>query len=126
MAKQPLTIDCGDCVMAGTTACDDCIVSFIVNREPGDAVVVDADEERALRALSDGRPRAALAPPVEVRLSERGYRSALAKLRRSIAPVPVALMPRATMLTSQPSACARSAPTVQFSLPPSVENGSYL
>jgi hypothetical protein len=29
-------------------------VSFIVNREPGDAVIVDADEERALRTLSDG------------------------------------------------------------------------
>ena len=47
------TIDCGDCVMAGTSACDDCVVTFIVNREPGDAVVVDADEERALRALGD-------------------------------------------------------------------------
>ena len=47
--NQPLTIDCGECAMAGTTACDDCVVSFIVNREPGDAVVVDADEERALR-----------------------------------------------------------------------------
>ena len=52
--KQPLTIDCGDCAMAGTTACDDCVVSFIVNREPGDAVIVDADEERALRSLSAG------------------------------------------------------------------------
>jgi hypothetical protein len=52
--NQPLTIDCRDCAMAGTTACDDCIVSFIVNREPGDAVVVDADEERALRSLSAG------------------------------------------------------------------------
>ena len=39
--------------MAGTVACDDCVVSFIVNREPGDAVVVDAAEERALRALGD-------------------------------------------------------------------------
>ena len=47
------TIDCGDCSMAGTEACDDCVVTFIVNREPGDAVVVDADEERALRALGD-------------------------------------------------------------------------
>ena len=54
MANQLLTIDCGDCVMTGTSACDDCIVSFIVNREPGDAVIVDADEERALRSLSDG------------------------------------------------------------------------
>jgi hypothetical protein len=49
-----LTIDCGDCVMAGTSACEDCIVSFIVNREPGDAIVIDAAEERALRTLSDG------------------------------------------------------------------------
>ena len=52
--NQPLTIDCHECAMAGTAACDDCIVSFIVNREPGDAVVVDADEERALRSLSAG------------------------------------------------------------------------
>ena len=41
--REPLTIDCGDCVMAGTSACDDCIVSFIVGREPGDAIVIDAD-----------------------------------------------------------------------------------
>ena len=54
MSKEPLTIDCGACVMAGTSACDDCIVSFIVGREPGDAVVIDAEEERALRTLSDG------------------------------------------------------------------------
>ena len=53
MSKEPLIIDCGDCVMAGTSACDDCIVSFIVGREPGDAVVIDAAEERALRALGD-------------------------------------------------------------------------
>ena len=49
-----LTIDCGECAMAGSAACDDCIVSFIVNRRPGDAVVVDADEERALRSLAIG------------------------------------------------------------------------
>ena len=49
-----LRIDCDECVMAGTTACADCVVSFIVNREPGDALVVDAAEERALRALGDG------------------------------------------------------------------------
>ncbi len=48
------TIDCGDCVMAGTHACDDCVVSFILRREPGEALVVDAEEERALRALQAG------------------------------------------------------------------------
>ena len=54
MENDGLTIDCGDCVMAHTAACDDCIVSFIVGREPGDAVIIDAEEERALRTLSDG------------------------------------------------------------------------
>jgi hypothetical protein len=47
-------IDCDECVMAGTQACEDCIVTFIVEREPGDAVVIDADEERALRTLGEG------------------------------------------------------------------------
>ena len=46
-------IDCGECVMAGTDACEDCVVTFIVERDPGDAVVIDADEERALRALGE-------------------------------------------------------------------------
>ena len=53
MANQALTIDCRDCVMTGTEVCDDCVVTFIVKRDPGDAVVVDVDEERALRSLSE-------------------------------------------------------------------------
>jgi len=48
------TIDCGECAMHDTSACDDCVVSFVLSREPGDALVIDADEERALRALGDG------------------------------------------------------------------------
>ena len=31
--------------------CDDCVVSFIVGRAPEDALVVDADEARAVRLL---------------------------------------------------------------------------
>jgi hypothetical protein len=50
---QPRMIDCAECVMAGTSACDDCVVTFIVGRDPGEAVVVDADAERALRALGE-------------------------------------------------------------------------
>jgi hypothetical protein len=50
---EPTRIDCAECVMAGTAACDDCVVTFIVGREAGEAVVVDADAERALRALGD-------------------------------------------------------------------------
>ena len=38
--------------MATTPACADCVVSFIVQREPGEAVVIDVGEHRALRALS--------------------------------------------------------------------------
>ena len=48
-----LRIDCDQCVMRETSACDDCVVSFIVKREPGDAIVVDVEEQRALRALGE-------------------------------------------------------------------------
>ena len=46
-----MVIDCDECVMQGTSACDDCIVTFLVGREPGEAVVIDVDEERELRLL---------------------------------------------------------------------------
>jgi hypothetical protein len=49
----PLVIDCDQCVMQHSDACDDCVVTFICSREPGDAVVVDVEEFRALRLLSD-------------------------------------------------------------------------
>ena len=51
---EPLRVDCDECVMQGTEVCADCVVTFVVSREPGDALVIDADEERALRALGDG------------------------------------------------------------------------
>lgn len=47
-----MRIDCDECVMQGTTACDECVVTFIVGREPGEAVVIDAAEERAVRLLA--------------------------------------------------------------------------
>jgi hypothetical protein len=47
-----LRIDCDDCAMQGTDCCDDCVVSFICSREPGEAVVVDVSEARAMRALA--------------------------------------------------------------------------
>jgi hypothetical protein len=46
-----LTISCDECAMQGTTACDDCVVTFLCGREPGDAVIIDAAEERAVRML---------------------------------------------------------------------------
>jgi hypothetical protein len=53
-----LRIDCDECVMQGTDACRDCVVTFITEREPGEAIVIDAGEERAVRALA----RAGLVP----------------------------------------------------------------
>lgn len=47
-----MLIDCEDCAMDGTPACDDCVVSFLVKRRPGEAVVIDADERRAVRMLA--------------------------------------------------------------------------
>ncbi len=52
-SPESFTIDCADCTHQGTSVCDDCIVTFIVGREPGDAIVVDADEARAVRLLED-------------------------------------------------------------------------
>ena len=66
-----LTIDCSDCVLAATAACADCLVSFIVDRRPDQAVVMEAEEARAVQLLGAAglvgpirhRPRR----PVEVR-----------------------------------------------------------
>ena len=51
-------ISCDDCAMRATDACDDCVVTFICDREPGDAVVIDVEEARAVRLLE----RAGLVP----------------------------------------------------------------
>jgi hypothetical protein len=48
---EAFTIDCADCRHQDTSVCDDCVVSFIVGRQPEDAVVIDADEARAVRLL---------------------------------------------------------------------------
>lgn len=48
-----VTIECDRCTLQGTSACRGCIVSFVLDRAPGDAVILDADEARALRVLAD-------------------------------------------------------------------------
>jgi len=47
------TIDCDECSMQGTEACADCVVTFLCQREPGDAIVVDLAEYRALELLAE-------------------------------------------------------------------------
>ncbi len=46
-----MTIDCGTCSRQDTSTCDDCVVSFIVNREPEEAVVINVAEFSALKRL---------------------------------------------------------------------------
>ena len=48
-----MEISCDDCLMQRTSACDDCVVTFICGREPDEAVVFDVAEARAVRLLSD-------------------------------------------------------------------------
>lgn len=47
-----LTISCDDCAAQDTEACADCVVTFICGRQPDDAVIIDADEARAVRLLA--------------------------------------------------------------------------
>lgn len=54
MGESSLYISCDECVMEGTSACADCVVTFLCEREPGDAVVIDVAEVRALRLLEEG------------------------------------------------------------------------
>ncbi len=58
-----MEISCDDCVMQYTPACDDCVVTFICGREPGEAVVFDVAEARAVRLLGE----AGLVPPLRRR-----------------------------------------------------------
>ena len=53
-SPEPLTISCGDCVMDGTDACADCVVTFLCGRDADDAVVIDVEDIRALRLLERG------------------------------------------------------------------------
>jgi len=52
-----ISIGCDGCVMDGTSACDDCLVTFLCDPGPT-AVVLDLSEYRAIRSLQ----RAGLAP----------------------------------------------------------------
>ena len=55
MCTEPeggLTIDCDRCTLQGTDACDDCVVTFLLGRDPDDAVVIDADEARSSKKLT--------------------------------------------------------------------------
>ena len=51
MNEMPITISCESCVMQHSTACDDCVVTFLYQHDR--AVVFDIAEQRAMRLLAD-------------------------------------------------------------------------
>jgi hypothetical protein len=55
-----MEISCEDCVMQGTAACGDCVVTFICGREANEAVIIDVAEARAVRLLGE----VGLVPPL--------------------------------------------------------------
>jgi hypothetical protein len=61
-----MCIDCQGCAFLHTDACGDCVVTFVLNREPDDAVIIDAAEARGLRLLE----QAGLVP--RIRFEARG------------------------------------------------------
>ncbi len=46
-----LVIDCDTCAKQHTDACGDCVVTFLVSREPDDAVVFDVAAYAAVKRL---------------------------------------------------------------------------
>jgi len=63
-----MLIECSSCAMQHTAQCDDCVVRVLLEPSPrARAVVVDADEERALRELA----RAGLIPEIRMRPKRR-------------------------------------------------------
>jgi hypothetical protein len=53
MAQPTVTISCSECEFDGTDTCADCVVSFLLDREPTDAIIIDASTARAVRLLGD-------------------------------------------------------------------------
>ena len=66
--SRRMEINCDSCVMQHTNACEDCVVRFIVDRRPGEAIVIDVEEERTVRMLSD----AGLVPELRHRRARAG------------------------------------------------------
>lgn len=58
-----LSIDCDECALQFTSACEDCVVTFLCGLEAAAPVVVDLAEARAMRLLGE----AGLAPPLRHR-----------------------------------------------------------
>ncbi len=61
-SHDPIVVDCASCLMAETSACDDCVVTYLT--APAGPLVLEAEERRAIDALAEEGlvPRLRLVP----------------------------------------------------------------
>lgn len=50
---EAIVIDCDTCIMKSTSACNDCVVTYLCDRPAEQAVVVNLADFRAMKALAD-------------------------------------------------------------------------
>jgi hypothetical protein len=50
---EVLHISCEECVMRATSACGDCLVTYLCDRDEEEAVVLDITEQIAVRLLAE-------------------------------------------------------------------------
>ena len=62
-ADAVLRIDCDECALQATDACEDCIITFLCGNEAASPVVVDLAEVRAIKLFDT----AGLVPPLRHR-----------------------------------------------------------
>jgi hypothetical protein len=55
---EAMSISCGACALSNTPACEDCVVTFVLEQDAGGGIVIDVEEARAVRMLQ----RAGLVP----------------------------------------------------------------
>lgn len=59
--SDSVVVDCNRCLVKSPGACGDCVVTFLLGSPPA-GIEIDADEMRAIEALSDS----GLVPPLRL------------------------------------------------------------
>ena len=52
MNGKHISIDCELCPLANYSCCDDCLVTFICDRDPEAAVIISLDEWRSMKTMA--------------------------------------------------------------------------
>lgn len=65
MTDHSMSISCDDCSMQCSSACDDCVVTFLMGTDSDDSLVLDLDQARVVRLLG----KAGLVPDLKFRVA---------------------------------------------------------